>query len=93
MPAYPYAIDNGAGERLTFLGVVRTPDGDRAEAEGIAQPGAGPPILITRYRSEYAMLAIPAPVQRLLFPLVLFFGRLLGRYDKYKNAPEPIVSR
>ncbi len=184
MPAYPYAIDNGSGEVLTFLGVVRTPDGDRAEAEGIAQPGAGPPMhvhyrqeeairvvsgrlgyrvlgeeprfagpgelavfapgvphrwwnagdaelhttgwvrppdniefflgalfasakangggrpsvfdaafLITRYRSEYAMLAIPAPVQRLLFPLVLFFGRLLGKYDKYKNAPEPIVSR
>lgn len=179
-PTYPSSIDNGAGEVLTFLGVTHTLEGVRAEAEGVAQPGAGPPMhvhylqeeairvvsgrlgyqvpggeakyatagelavfapgvahrwwnagdtelhttgwvsppgniefflgtlfasakanggrpsvfdaafLITRYRSEYAMLAIPSFVQRLLFPVVLLIGRLLGKYDSYRNAPEPI---
>lgn len=57
MATYPYSIDNGSGEALTFLGVVRAPDGDRVEAEGLAQPGAGPPI-----RVEFGMLAIPVTV-------------------------------
>ncbi len=57
MATYPYSIDNGSGEALTFLGVVRAPDADRVEAEGLAQPGAGPPI-----RVEFGMLAIPVTV-------------------------------
>ena len=44
MKSYPYTIDNGHGEQLTFTGVTHGPDGDRAEVEGIAQPGAGPPM-------------------------------------------------
>src|SRR5207344_1605982 len=28
MPTYPYTIDNGHGEQLTFTGVTREPDGD-----------------------------------------------------------------
>ena len=44
MQAYPYTIDNGSGEELTFLGVVRNHDGDRLQAASRAQPGAGPPM-------------------------------------------------
>jgi mannose-6-phosphate isomerase-like protein (cupin superfamily) len=181
MFSYPYTIENGHGEALTFLRVVRGPDGDRVDAEGRALPGAGPPMhvhhlqeeamqvvtgklgyqvlgeepkfagpgelkvfapgvphkwwnagadelvttgwckpayniefflgaifasmkstgkgrpsifdaayLTTRYRSEYAMLAIPAPVQRIVFPVVVLIGRLLGKYEKYANAPQPV---
>jgi len=179
MRSYPYTIDNGAGEQLTFLGVTHAPDGDRAEAEGIAQPGAGPPMhvhhlqeeaarvvtgrlgyqvlgekpkfadagelviwpagmphkwwnagttelrmtgwcsppgnvefflsalfasakqnggrpalfdaafLIVRYRSEYAMLELPALLRRLM-PILYFVGRVLGKYEKYTDAPEPM---
>jgi hypothetical protein len=43
MRTYPYTIENGAGERLTFLGVTRDANGDRIEVDGVARPGAGPP--------------------------------------------------
>jgi uncharacterized cupin superfamily protein len=46
--------------------------------------------LSTRYRSEYEMLEVPAAVQRILFPLVVTIGRLLGKYGRYADAPEPV---
>ncbi len=46
--------------------------------------------LATRYRSEFTMLAVPAPVQKFVFPVVVGLGRLLGRYGKYAGAPEPV---
>lgn len=182
MSSYPYTIDNGHGEQLIFTGVTQGPDGDRAEAEGIAQPGAGPPMhvhhlqeeaaqvasgrlgyqvlggdvqfagpgelvvwppgtphkwwnagdtelritgwcrpagniefflgslfastkengrgrpamfdaafLLTRYRSEYAMLALPTIVRSVVMPMLYVIGRVLGRYEKYRDAPEPIT--
>ena len=47
--------------------------------------------LTRRYRSEFAMLAIPAPVQRFVFPVIEDMGRLLGKYEKYDDAPEPVL--
>ena len=179
--SYPHTIDNGAGERLTFLRRVPGSTGDRLEVENIVQPGAGPPMhihhyqeesltvqqgrigyqrlgqspqfagpgetvtfkpgdahkfwnagegelrctgfiepadnveyflteiyasikrsggarpdpfdaafLTSRYRSEFAMVEIPAAVQRFIFPIQLVVGRLLGRYRKYAGAPEPV---
>jgi hypothetical protein len=45
--------------------------------------------LVTRYRSEFGMSAIPALVQRIIFPIQLLLGRLSGRFAKYADAPEP----
>ena len=181
MTQYPYTIDNGRGERLTFTGISQGPEGDRAGADGIAQPGAGPPMhvhylqdeaarvvsgrlgyqvlgqeakfaeagelvvwpagtahkwwnasttelrmigwcqppgniefflgtlfastkehgggrpnpfdaafLMTRYRSEYAMLELPAFVRRVVLPILYVVGRALGKYKKFSDAPEPI---
>jgi quercetin dioxygenase-like cupin family protein len=181
MTKYPYTIENGHGERLTFTGVIHGADGDRAEVDGVAQPGAGPPMhvhylqeeavrvvtgrmgyqqlgqepkiaeagefvvwpagtahkwwnagttelrmiglckppgniefflgtlfastkengggrpnlfdaafLMTRYRSEYAMLEVPAFAQHVLIPILYVIGRVLGKYKKYGDAPEPI---
>jgi hypothetical protein len=180
---YPYTIDNGLGEQLTFLGITHGPDGDRAEADGIAQPGAGPPMhvhhlqeeaarvvtgrlgyqvlgeeakfadvgetvvwpagtphkwwnagttelrmtgwckppdnvefflsalfasakqnggrpalfdaafLMVRYRSEYAMLELPAFVRLVAMPIVYVVGRVLGKYGKYSDAPAPVTKR
>jgi quercetin dioxygenase-like cupin family protein len=50
--AYPYTIENGAGERLTFLRVVRDGETERVEAEGFATPGAGPPMHVHRLQEE-----------------------------------------
>jgi uncharacterized cupin superfamily protein len=48
--------------------------------------------LATRYRSEYAMLEIPPAVQRIVFPVVVAFGHLFGRYQRYADAPPPVSS-
>lgn len=187
MPAthsYPYTIDNGHGETLTFTGIVRGQDGDRIEADGTAQPGAGPPMhvhylqdeaarvvtgkmgyqvlgleakfaeagevvvwpagtphkwwnagtgelrmsgwcrppdnlefflsslfasvkrngggrpslfdaafLVTRYRTEYAMLELPAFVQRVVIPILFAVGKVLGKHRQYRDAPPSIARR
>jgi quercetin dioxygenase-like cupin family protein len=54
MTPYPYTIDNGAGERLTFTGVTQGPDGERMNADGVAQPGAGPPMHVHYLQEEAA---------------------------------------
>ncbi len=183
MKSYPYTIANGHGEELTFTGVTHLPDGDRAEADGLAQPGAGPPMhvhylqdeaarvvkgrlgyqilgreqqfagpgelvvwpagtahkwwnagndelhmtgwcsppgnvefflselfvstkangggrpatfdaafLTTRYRSEFAMLEIPAVVRHVVMPILYVVGALLGKHRKYRDAPPPIAA-
>ena len=47
--------------------------------------------LLTRYRSEIRMLDIPAVVQKVAFPVLLAAGTLLGKYDRFKDAPEPVL--
>jgi hypothetical protein len=176
---YPYTIDNGQGELLTFTGL--SDDGTRAGADGVAQPGAGPPMhvhyvqeeaarvvrgrlgyqvlggepqfagpgelvvwpagtahkwwnagadelhmtgwcsppgniefflgtlfasarenggrpglfdaafLMTRYRTEYAMLEIPLLVRRIVVPIVYVIGSAIGKYAKFRNAPPPMA--
>ena len=46
--------------------------------------------LSTRYRSEFAMVEIPAPVRGLLFPVQVAIGTLLGKFRKYADAPPPL---
>lgn len=182
MHTYPHKIENGEGEVITFLGVVRGRDGNRLEIEVFAPPNVGAPMhlhhlqdesitvvagkiglqfdgeppryaeagetillprgvghrwwnagttelrctgwatpsnnleyflaalfasmkrsggkrpgffdaafLLTRYRSEIRMLDIPAVVQKVVFPVLLVAGRLLGKFDKFKDAPEPVL--
>ena len=54
---YPYTIDNGHGERLTFTGLTKSPSGDRIEIDGTAQPGAGPPMHV-HYRQDESVRVI-----------------------------------
>lgn len=49
---YPHTIDNGFGERLTFLRRVSTPHGDRLEGENVVSPGSGPPMHVHHYQDE-----------------------------------------
>ena len=181
MFTYPHTIDNGLGERITFLGRNTTPDGETLEVENFVQPGVGPPMhvhyfqeegltvrsgrigyqtsggaprfaesgatvcfaageahrfwnagedelqcvgyirppgnveyflramfeaqkrsgslrpdpfdaayLMWRYRSEFGMEEVPALVRRVVFPAQVLLGRVLRKYDKYADAPEPI---
>jgi len=45
--------------------------------------------LIRRYRTEYAMLALPSIVRHLVMPALYGLGLALGKYEKFKNAPAP----
>jgi quercetin dioxygenase-like cupin family protein len=52
MFTYPHTIDNGHGERLTFLRRVSTPGGEALEVENCVQPGAGPPMHVHYHQEE-----------------------------------------
>ena len=49
---YPHTIDNGAGERITFLRKVSSPSGDRLEIQSVVTPGAGPPMHVHHHQVE-----------------------------------------
>ena len=46
--------------------------------------------LLGRYKTEFRMLEIPAFVQKLIFPVILFFGKLRGKKKKFLDAPDPL---
>ena len=46
--------------------------------------------LLHRYRSEFALLDIPAPVQRFVFPVLRLIGGLTGKFRRFAASPEPI---
>jgi mannose-6-phosphate isomerase-like protein (cupin superfamily) len=49
---YPRTIDNGAGERITFLRRVPGTVGERLEGENVVTPGAGPPLHVHYFQEE-----------------------------------------
>lgn len=49
---YPHTINNGAGEELTFVRLVRSENGEMLEVENRVQPGSGPPMHIHRLQDE-----------------------------------------
>ena len=46
--------------------------------------------LLTHFRSEYDMMEIPVVMKRVIFPIVVAFGHVLGKYRKYADAPAPV---
>ncbi|MGZ5248461.1 MAG: cupin domain-containing protein, partial [Flavitalea sp.] len=46
--------------------------------------------LLTRYKSEYDLNDIPWLVKNTVIPITYQVGKLLGKYDHFKNAPEPV---
>lgn len=46
--------------------------------------------LVNRYRTEYDVKAIPPFVKKVIFPITVFIGHLLGKYKHFKNAPAPL---
>src|SRR5687768_1746437 len=49
---YPHQIENGGGERITFLRSVPTKNGDRLEVENVVEPGSGPPMHVHHLQEE-----------------------------------------
>jgi mannose-6-phosphate isomerase-like protein (cupin superfamily) len=46
--------------------------------------------LLTRYKAEYSVSGIPLFVRKVIVPITYFFGKMLGKYDHFKDAPAPI---
>jgi quercetin dioxygenase-like cupin family protein len=182
--SYPHVIENGGGERLTFLGVRRGVDGqEHLDVTNDVKPGSGPPFhvhhlqqetltvtegrlgyqlmggperfagpgetvtfapgqmhrfwnagagvlkctgaaspplnleyfltelfasmqraggrnpnpldmafLLGRYRTEFGVGMIPAPVQNFVFPVMRVIGRITGHYRRFAGAPEPAAA-
>lgn len=90
---------NAGDDRLELSGrVVPAGDLDRflqaIFAVLNASPSGRPSIfylahVLRRHRHTHAILVPPPPIQRMVFPLVLFLGRILGKYrgDDWPGSP------
>ncbi len=69
-----------------FLGALFTSTKDHGGRPGLFDAA----FLTTRYRTEFALLEMPAIVTRLVIPLVYVLGTVLGKYRKFSDAPPPM---
>ncbi len=46
--------------------------------------------LVTRYRSEYDMPELPGFVKKVIMPATVAVGKMLGKYEHFKDAPAPL---
>ncbi|WP_090146857.1 cupin domain-containing protein [Dyadobacter soli] len=61
---------------------------------GNGRPGAFDAAYLTRkYYTEFDMLGIPAFVKKVIFPVILFLGKLQGKDKRYQNAPDALPAR
>jgi len=59
---------------------------------GKAQPEAfDAAYLMTRYAKEYDLPEIAGFVKKIILPLTYPIGRMLGKYKKFEDAPEPVT--
>ncbi len=49
---YPHTIENGHGEQITFVRLVKDPAGDWLEVENLVKPGSGPPMQVHFKQAE-----------------------------------------
>ncbi len=99
-PGVAHRFWNTGDDELVCTGQVRPPDNIEyflteiyasMRRSGGDRPGLfDAAYLSLRYRDEFEMLAIPRPVQRVLFPLIVAVGKLFGRHRRFAGAPEPV---
>ncbi|MGH7459509.1 MAG: cupin domain-containing protein [Longimicrobiales bacterium] len=96
----PHRFWNAGDGPLRCLGYIEPADNieyfltelyDSTKRNGGKRPDLFEAAFLTRrYRNEFAMVEIPAAVQRFLFPLQVAIGKLLGKYGRYGDAPRPV---
>ncbi len=97
----PHKFRNAGSQTLHCTGYITPPDNAvyfLAQVFTSTSRNGGRPALydiaylLHRYRSEFAMLEIPAFVQKFVFPVVRFYGYLAGKHRKFADAPPPLYS-
>lgn len=99
-PGEAHKFWNAGDDELECVGYVEPPDNieyfltqlfDSTRRNGGKAPNLfEAAFLIRRYRSEFAMLEIPALIQSAVFPILVAIGTLLGKYRRYADAPPPV---
>jgi len=99
-PGEVHTFWNAGHEPLRGTGEIWPPDNieyfltqiyDSIDRNGGERPGLfDASFLLTHYRTEFDMLDIPAPVRKLLVPVLYRLGKLLGKHERFANAPEPV---
>lgn len=93
----PHKFWNACNEILHCTGWVAPVDNFvylLSEIHKSINAGGGKPslwdiaFLMRKYKTEFYMLEIPAIVQATVFPIIIFVGKLLGKYRKYAFAPK-----
>ncbi len=75
-----------AGNAVYFLTQLFKSSNENGGRPGIFDAA----FLLDRYKSEYGILEIPQFVQKVVFPIVLLVGRIIGKFNKFKDAPPPM---
>jgi quercetin dioxygenase-like cupin family protein len=99
-PGDPHRFWNAGDGELVCAGIIRPPDNVEyflgeifasSKRHGGKRPGIFDAAYLShRYRSEFELLAAPAPVRRVVFPAIAAVGRLLGLHRRFAGAPEPV---
>jgi quercetin dioxygenase-like cupin family protein len=95
----PHKFWNAGNDLLRCLAFITPPENVvyfltkiyESSSENGGRPGLyDAAFLLDRYRAEFGMLEIPGFVQKIIFPVVLFVGNLLGKDKKFIDAPPPL---
>jgi quercetin dioxygenase-like cupin family protein len=95
----PHKFWNAGNEMLYCTGVISPPGNVvyfltqifKSSNENGGRPGIyDAAFLLDRYKPEFGMLEIPPFVQKIIFPMALFLGNILGKNKKFKDAPPSI---
>jgi len=99
-PGVAHRFWNAGEDELVGSGYIRPPDNIEyflteiyasMRRSGGERPGFFDAAhLSQRYRSEFEMVAVPAPVRWLVFPVLAAAGRLLGLHRRFADAPAPV---
>jgi quercetin dioxygenase-like cupin family protein len=76
-----------ANSIVFFLSAVYAAQNKSGKGEPEPFDGA---YLLTKYSTEYDMPEIPSFVKKIIFPITVFIGQLLGKYKHFKDAPKAI---
>lgn len=99
-PGVPHRFWAAGGKVLRCRGYVSPPDNVEyflgKVYESMKDNTAARPrdydaaFLLGRFRREYRMPEIPAPVRKVIFPILRLVGRISGKDRRFSDAPPPL---